>query len=397
MTPATAQSGTDDEEHLVRGYAGRLLVAVSVGWLAIQSGRLVLSPMLPAISADLGISDAQAGFAFTTLWGLYAVLQFPSGRLSDALSRKTLLVAGLGLSAVGFTAVAAAPSYAFLLAGAAVLGTGAGLYPTVARALVSDLYTAKQGRAFGLHTASGDLGGVASAGLAAAVLAYATWRAAFVPVVVVVVAVLVALHVWSREDYVVEARSLAVRDTVGRLLVGSRFRWLLVAYTLYAFTWQATAAFLPTFLETGKQFAPFVGQVAFGVLFGVGAVVKPTAGWLSDSVSRRALTVGALVLGATALVGVVLADSPAVAVAAVAVFAVGLLAFPPVMQSYLMDAFPDGSAGGDLGAMRTVYIGVGALGPTYVGTTATLANYDLAFWGLVVALLAAAGIVARVT
>jgi MFS family permease len=93
----------------------------------------------------------------------------------------------------------------------------------------------------------------------------------------------------------------------------------------------------------------------------------------------------------------VLADSPAVAVAAVAVFAVGLLAFPPVMQSYLMDAFPDSSAGGDLGAMRTVYIGIGALGPTYVGATATLASYDLAFWGLVVALLAAAGIVARAT
>lgn len=396
VTAATAQSGTDDEERLVRGYAGRLLVAVSVGWLAIQSGRLVLSPMLPAISADLGITDAQAGFAFTTLWGLYAVLQYPSGRLSDALSRKTLLVAGLGLSAVGFAAVAAAPSYALLLGGAAVLGTGAGLYPTAARALVADLYTAKQGRAFGLHTASGDLGGVASAGLAAAVLATATWRVAFVPVVLVVAAVLLALHAWSREPYVLERRSLAVRDTVGRLLTGSRFRWLLVAYTLYAFTWQATAAFLPTFLETGKSFAPLVGQVAFAALFGVGAVAKPTAGALSDRVSRRLLTVGALVLGAVALAGVVLADSPAAAVAAVVVFAVGLLAFPPVMQSYLMDAFPDGSAGGDLGAMRTVYIGLGAIGPTYVGTTATVANYDAAFWGLVVALLAAAGIIARV-
>jgi MFS family permease len=390
-------TATDAEEHVVRGYAGRLLVAASVGWLAIQCGRLVLSPMLPTISADLGITDAQAGFAFTTLWGLYAVLQYPSGRLSDRLSRKTLLVAGLGLSAVGFAAVASATSYALLLGGAAVLGTGAGLYPTVARALVADLYSAKQGRAFGLHTASGDVGGVASAGLAAAVLAYATWRAAFVPVVVVVVAVLLALHVWSREEYVLAVRSLALRDTVDRLLVGSQFRWLLVAYTLYAFTWQATAAFLPTFLETGKGFAPLVGQVAFGVLFGVGAVAKPTAGWLSDSVSRRALTVGALLLGATALVAVVFAGSPAVAVAAVAVLAVGLLAFPPVMQSYLMDAFPEGSAGGDLGAMRTVYIGVGALGPTYVGTTATVASYDLAFWGLVAALLAAAGIVAHAT
>jgi len=68
-----------------------------------------------------------------------------------------------------------------------------------------------------------------------------------------------------------------------------------------------------------------------------------------------------------------------------------------VMQSYLMDAFPDDSAGGDLGAMRTVYIGLGALGPTYVGTVATAADYRVAFWGLVVALLASAGLVAATT
>ncbi|MFC3477855.1 MFS transporter [Halobacterium litoreum] len=385
------------EERLVTGYAGRLLVAVSVGWLAIQAGRLVLSPSLPAVKADLGISDAQAGFAFTLLWGLYALLQYPSGRLSDALSRKTLLASGLALVVVGFGALASAPNYALFLLGAAVVGAGAGLYPTAARALVSDLYTEKRGRAFGLHTASGDVGGVASAGLAALVLAVATWRWAFLPVVAVALAILVSLHLWSREAYVFERRSLDVRDTADRLLRGSRFRWLLVAYTLYAFTWQATAAFLPTFLEVGKQFDPLVAQVAFGVLFGVGAVVKPTAGTLSDRLPRRTITVGALLLGAVSLAGVVLADSPVASVAAVVAFAAGLMAFPPVMQSYLMDAFPDDSAGGDLGAMRTVYIGIGALGPTYVGTVATAADYRVAFWGLVVALLASAALVAVTT
>jgi MFS family permease len=381
----------------VRGYAGRLLVATSLGWTAIQCGRLVLSPMLTSIEADLGISPVQSGFAFTTLWGLYAVLQYPSGRLSDGLSRKTLLVAGLACSALGFTALALAPSYAFLLLGAAVLGTGGGLYPTVARALVSDLYDEKQGRAFGLHTASGDVGGMASAGLAALVLAVATWRAAFVPVVVVVLAVLLSLHVWSREDYVVERRSLELRATARRLLAGSRFRWLLVAYTLYAFTWQANAAFLPTLLETGKEFPRFVSQAAFGVLFGVGALVKPTAGALSDRVSRRRLTVTSLLVGAAALALVLLAQSPLVAVLGVVVFAAGLMAFPPVMQSYLMDAFPDDSAGGDLGAMRSVYIGLGAVGPTYVGAVAAAADYRVAFWGLAAALVACAGIVAAVT
>jgi predicted MFS family arabinose efflux permease len=390
-------TASSTEERLVRGYAGRLFLATSVGWLAIQGGRLVLSPMLPAITADLGITDAKAGFAFTLLWGLYALLQYPSGRLSDALSRKTLLVSGLGLVVVGFGALAASPTYLTFLLGAAVVGFGAGLYPTAARALVSDLYTAKRGRAFGLHTASGDLGGVAAAGLAATVLAVATWRTAFVPVVVVALAVLASLHVWSREDYVVERRSLAVRATVGRLFGTPQFRGLLVAYALYAFTWQATASFLPTFLETGKGFSPAVAQAAFAVLFGVGAVVKPTAGALGDRVPRRIITVAALLLGAGSLSVVVLARTPLVAIGAVVAFAAGLMAFPPVMQSYLMDAFPEESAGGDLGAMRTVYIGLGALGPTAVGSVATVANYQLAFAGLVGALLVCAALVAAKT
>jgi predicted MFS family arabinose efflux permease len=385
------------EERLVTGYAGRLLVGTSVGWLAIQAGRLVLSPMLPQVTADLQISDAQAGFAFSLLWGLYALLQYPSGRLSDALSRKTLLTTGLALVAVGFGALAAAPSYAFFLVGAAVVGLGAGLYPTAARALVSDLYSDKQGRAFGLHTASGDLGGVAAAGLGATVLAVATWRAAFVPVVAVALVVLVSLHAWSREDYVFERRTLDVRATLGRLFGTPRFRGLLVAYALYAFTWQATAAFLPTFLNTGKGFGQGVGSAAFAALFAVGAVVKPTAGTLSDYVPRRTLTVSSLLLGAASLSAVVLAREPLFAVVAVVAFAAGLMSFPPVMQSYLMDSFPADSAGGDLGAMRTVYIGLGALGPTYVGTVATLADYRLAFWGLVAALLVCAGLVAATT
>jgi hypothetical protein len=36
-------------ERLVRGYAGRLLLACSLGRLALSVGRFALAPMLPAI------------------------------------------------------------------------------------------------------------------------------------------------------------------------------------------------------------------------------------------------------------------------------------------------------------------------------------------------------------
>lgn len=375
------------EERLVTGYGGRLLLAISLGWGVIQAGRLVISPLLPAISADLGLSSTHAGVAISVLWGLYAVMQYPSGRLSDRLTRTTLLVGGLVLLCVGFLVLSTAPTYVLFLLGAAVVGIGAGLYPTPARGLVSDLFVERRGQAFGIHTASGDIGGVVAAGLATLALGLATWRAAFLPVVGVIVAVALGLHWWSREAYVLERVDLAVVTTTRRLLREPQLRWLLASYALYAFTWQAMAGFLPTYLRVSKGFSPALANTGFAALFVVGAVAKPVAGGLGDRFSRDRLSAVVLAVAATMLAVLVVASSTVVVLGAVLVFAGGLMAFPPVMQAYLMDSFPTDHMGGDLGAVRTVYIGLGALGPTYVGVTADAFDFGVAFSGLVGCLL----------
>lgn len=386
-----AESG---DERLFTGYEGRLLAAISLGWLAIQGGRLVLSPMLPEVKADIGMTDTQAGFGFTLMWGLYAVLQYPSGRLSDVLSRKLLLVSGLGIAAGGFVVLGVAPGYLVFLGGAAIVGVGAGLYPTAARALVSDLYVKRRGQAFGFHTASGDLGGVAAAGVSALVLAVAVWQAAYVPVVVAVLGVAAALHVWVREPYSVGAVDLALGATVKRLVGTSTVRRLLFAYTLYAFVWQAATGFLPTYLQEGKELPSIVATASFALLFGVGVLAKPVAGSISDRVPRAVLAPAVVGVGAVALGVVVVAQSSIGVLLGTVVFAAGLMAFPPVMQAYLMDTFPADSAGGDLGAIRSVYIGLGAFGTTYVGAVADWMSYRLAFVGLAAMLAVSAVVVA---
>jgi hypothetical protein len=69
------------------------------------------------------------------------------------------------------------------------------------------------------------------------------------------------------------------------------------------------------------------------------------------------------------------------------------MAVPPVLQAYLMDAFPTESMGGDLGGMRTVYIGLGSLGPTVIGAVADVASLTLGFALLVGCLLIGAALV----
>jgi MFS family permease len=377
---------TESDESLLTGYTGRLFLTVSIGWLVFRMGRAMLPPLLSTLIEQLAITPAKAGVGLTLMWGLYALSQYPSGRLSDRLSRKTLLVASLGLLLIGFLVLFGTVTYPIFLLATVIIGIGGGLYPTAARALVSDLFVERRGQAFGVHDALGSIGSALAAGVAVVALSRFVWQSGFLPVVFGVFAVLVGLHVWSRESYVLTGVDLGMQETGGRILRNRRNRWLLASYILYSFTWQSVTSFLPTFLELEKGFPISVASGGFAALFIVGAVVKPVAGNLGDRFSPRIVAVGALLVGMAGLFAVVVADSMLFSISAVVVFAVGLMSYPPVMQTHLMNRFDTESMGGDLGAMRTMYIGLASLGPTYVGYVAGVGSYGLAFLGIVVLL-----------
>ncbi|GAD52782.1 hypothetical protein MBEHAL_1542 [Halarchaeum acidiphilum MH1-52-1] len=373
--------------------ARRLLLVLSAGWFALQVGRLAVSPLLPTISGDLGLSPTAAGAVVSVLWGAYALAQYPGGRFSDALSPPTVLVPSLCVLVVGFAGLSVANGLPVLVGSAAVVGVGAGLFPSTARTHLGDVFAGNEGRALGLHIGAGDVGGVVAAGLAALVVAHADWHLAFAPVALALACCAWALHRVRLREYVRATVSLDVLPTARRVLGDADVRLLLAAYTLYAFVWEAIAGFLPTFLRVGKGYSPLVASVGFAVLFGAGAIVKPTAGELGDRFPRYAVAPATLLLGAFAVALVVVAPAPIVAVIGVLLVAAGVMAYSPVMQAYLMSVFPDDSTAGDFGMLRTIYLSVGALGSTYVGFVAEHASYALAFWGLAACLVAAAALV----
>lgn len=385
-----------DRERLVTDYSGRLFLTISGGWLFIQMGRQLVPPLLPNIITDLAITSTKAGLAITIMWGVYALGQYPSGRLSDRLSRKTLLVSGLVFLVIGFLILSRTNTFLMLLFGAGIVGLGAGLYPTAARALISDLFTARRGQAFGLHTASGDLGSAAAAGLAILAVTVATWQEAFLPIPFLLGGTLLAVHAWGREEYQLKRASLGIQSSGRRLFGNERLRWLLIAYILFAFTWQSAVAFLPTFLQFDKGFSVGLASSGFALLFIIGTLVKPVSGLFGDWFGRATVSVSGLVLGGVGLTVVLVVKSTLLVFGGIAIFAAGLMAFPPVMQAFLMDIFPDESMGGDLGAIRTFYIGFGSLGPTYVGYVADFSSYTMAFTGLLACMLLSATIVSMI-
>ena len=380
----------DRDEGLIFGYSGRMLLLTSIGWGLILMGRRAFPPLLPVIGADLSLTTFQSGLLLTVLSATYAITQYPSGRLSDELSRKTVLVAGLMLLTLGFAAASLSGNFAALLSSVVVIGLGAGLYPTVARALLSDLYHSRRGQAFGIHTALGDIGSTLAAVVVAAVLVVATWRSVFIPISLLLFVVLLVLLVGSRERIYGRRPALELRSTFARLLGDPSIRTLLAIYSLYVFAVEGVVGFLPTLLQAEKALSPSLASGGFAAFFLVGSVVRPVAGKLADVRARKPIAGAALVISGTALGGLLLVTSPVAIFIAIAAFAIGMKMFPPVMQAHLMDVFPDESMGGDFGAMRTIYIGIGSLGPLYVGTLAARAGYTTAFIGFVACLLCAA-------
>lgn len=360
--------------------------ALSIGWLGVQLSHQILPPLLPSIIADLSLTPFQAGIALSILWGLHAICIFPGGRFADGLSSKTVIVVGLISVLAGLSLLAGAVTYALFLTGIVFLGVGGGLFYIPMRITIAKLFETRRGEALGVNDAVGHGGNILAAGVAIAALAIAGWRVSFLVAILTVVFVLILIHRWGREPYVLRPVQFGFREATARVFQDNEMRWVLVAYSLFTFSWQGVVGFLPTFFEVSKGFSPTLAKIGFAVLFGVGIVILPFTTRVSDDRGQRPVAVFALGLSVIGLVVMLLGSQVWSVTVGLLLFATGLLTFPPVMQAYLMGLFADGTMGGDFGAIKTIYTTIGAVGSAYVGYVATNWSYSIAYGGIAAAL-----------
>ncbi|WP_254525894.1 MFS transporter [Natrinema caseinilyticum] len=366
-------------------YRHTALLLCTFAFMATMVARLVISPLVPAITDDFAVSNAALGTALSLMWGTYALTQFPSGILGDRFGERRVVLVSLGLTAISSVLLAVSPSYEFFVLSTVVLGLGAGLHYTVATTYLTKQF-ADTGRAIGVHIAGGPIAGLFAPVAATMVAVRYDWRVAML-LGFFTAAPLFALFAWRIRPTKPDRPEQPMRE---RIELGAMFELLsrpAVTYTmlisfLCAFTWQATASFLPAFLAEGKALSPAIASGLFSAYFVIHGLTQPLMGGLSDRIGRdRAAIVtmcagivgyGLLVVGATLLEF------------GVGVLFVGLaMSWGAPIQSRFMDLLSPAERGTGFGLVRTMYMTTGASGSVVVGALADLYGWDASFTLLV--------------
>ena len=159
--------------------AHRVNLLIGTGHFLSHFYMLVLPPLFLAWQRDFGVSFAELGMTLALMSGITALLQTPVGFLVDRYGARPFLVGGTLLMSLSICAMGAASQFWQLLALAALSGVGNSvIHPADYAILSCSVAKDRMGRAFALHTFSGNLGFAAGPPVIALLMTMMGWRSA---------------------------------------------------------------------------------------------------------------------------------------------------------------------------------------------------------------------------
>lgn len=383
QTRAVIQSIRRAGQKVLADERAPILAIVAVGWMVVSGTRFVVPALLPQLTETFAISHTEAGFAITLIWLTYALMQFPTGILTDRWGERRLLTLSIAIGLLGLIAFAVAPVFWIFLSACVVFGFGIGLYGLPRVTLLSRTYPDNDGTAIGVTFGAGNIGAVVLPFVAGWLSIRYGWRVGFggiAPLYLLVLAGTVYLIAPQSTD-----DSKAVRESPGHAVrrIASSLQYFPVlllgtVITVVVFTWQGFTTFYPTYLVAEKGLSEGQATTLFGLFFATAVVVQPLAGNVADMFGARRVL---LVLTAVATATMLLLPfvNGIVWLAVLAVLLNVRSGVGPINNAYLVAALPDDVEGATYGLLRTVYLGLGATGSIVVGAFADADRFDEAF------------------
>ncbi|MFC6988463.1 MFS transporter [Haloplanus sp. GCM10025708] len=369
-------------------YRHTVLALCTLAFAATMVARLVISPVVPDVTAGFDVSTGAVGLALSGMWAAYAVTQFPSGILGDRYGERVVILAAVGVTAAASLLLSVVPSFPAFALVVVVLGAGAGLHYSVATTLLTREFD-DIGRAIGVHVAGGPIAGLVAPIAVTAVAARYGWRSALALGAVVAVPVF-GLFLWRVRPTPPVRPDQPMRERVALSPLTEFLTRPAIAYTTAlavagAFTWQATASFLPTFLVAYRGLPETTAGLLFSLYFVVNGVAQPIMGWVSDRFAPDTAVVTNMSTGVLGF-GLLVAGPDVGMIPAVVLVGVAMTWGAP-LQSRYFDRFEADERGAAFGLVRTVYMILGASGSVVVGVLSDTVGWAGAY-GLLVCVMA---------
>ncbi|MGR7027143.1 MFS transporter [Geodermatophilus sp. URMC 62] len=346
----------------------RVLIPVLVLSAAVAQGfgRFGYALLLPAVNADLVHSYAVAGLLGTLNLTAYLAGTLVVSLTAERLAPATSVRVGLGVSTVGVSVLALAPSVPVLVAGMVLAGFGGALIWVPAPGIAgSAVPVSRRGLAIGITGSGVGVGVVASSALTAVVHAVAgpgEWRAVWgIEAVLAALVALAALR-WLRPP----PTPVSGRVRISALRAVPGWVGAMLSYGGYGL---AIAVYM-TFLVAAYQHDAGFGAGHASAVFALVGVCITAGGVLvgrwSDSVGRRAAMTWTYV-GMTAAVLLVPVGAEPWAVLSAVVFGLALSGAPAVLAAHLADTLDPRRFAAAFGAVTLVFGLAQLVGPQLGG------------------------------
>jgi DHA1 family multidrug resistance protein-like MFS transporter len=341
----------------------RVVLAVSASALAEWGGASAVLPLLPIYLRRHGSSDVLVGLTMAAFYAAAVLVQYPLGRLSDRIGRRSVQVGGLVTYAVATVLFVFVSAPLAMLFFRALQGAGAGVVDVANAATIGESVPERwRGRAFGT------LYGTRTVGMAVgpffgslAGLAGMRWLFVGAAACSLVAAVPILRFTPSGARRPREARSRRVPLWHNRSVVGVALAF--IAGGLVVGVYETCWSLLLT-LRGAKPWELGLSWTLFAIPF---AAMSLPAGWLVDHLDRRRLTQYGLLGSAFFAALYPFLHVVALLVALGSVEAIAVALATPAQSAQLAQSVAASDLGRAQGAVSTAQTAATALAATVAG------------------------------